>query len=104
MARGGLWRHNAKRDANERPIITGLTTAGISVQQLSGKDVPDLLCGYRRQTYLLEVKPPGKHLKPGQFEWHSWWEGVPVVVVHDLREALIACGIEAGEVEQWMRE
>jgi len=51
-----LSRYGNKRDDNESNIINALEAIGCSVFRL---DTPcDLLCGYRRRTYLLEVKNP----------------------------------------------
>lgn len=83
-----IHRQAAKRDGNERAIVVGLRRAGASVQQLSAKGCPDLLVGFRQRTHLLEVKEPGKKLTPDQTEWHGYWQGAEVHVVHDLREAI----------------
>jgi hypothetical protein len=91
------------RDAAEKPIIRALRAVGATVHQLNGKDVPDLLVGYRGATYLLEVKSRlsdtqkdgytrrrTTRIKPGQQAMHEAWRGSPVAVVHDVDEALAA--------------
>lgn len=71
-----MTRHANRRDAVEREIINALEKAGCTVQQLNGKDIPDLLVGRAKKNYLLEVKDPetGK-LSPGQRTWHDAWNG-----------------------------
>lgn len=101
------------RDTNERPIIEALRAAGATVTQLDGKGVPDLLVGFRGQTFLLEVKLPlgakggtahgGGASKPGaggdgvltksQVEWWGAWTGAPAIIVRNPAEALAAIGL-----------
>lgn len=71
-------RRAAKRDGNEREIITALESAGCRVMQLSGRAVPDLLV-YRAATGLLrlmEIKQAKGRLteaQRGRFpEWPAW--------------------------------
>lgn len=102
-----LRRFNPRRDAAEPGIIEALTKAGASVQPLSGKDIPDLLVGWRGSTLLLEVKtpkPPPKRAprKPpttgqnaGQIAWASRWRGARVHVVTTPQEALALLNSEA---------
>lgn len=85
-------RRAAKRDIAEPDIVATLRNVGCSVTQLSGEDIPDLLVGYRKRTYLLEVKTGTAPLKPGQRRWHDGWEGHPVALVRNAREALDAIG------------
>lgn len=84
-----IYRKAAKRDANEPDIITALTACGATVEQLSGKDMPDLLVGWHGLTLLAEVKVPktGK-LTEGQASWHRNWAGAPVVVLTSAKEAV----------------
>ncbi len=73
-------RYAAKRDANESGIIECLLKAGCTVDQISGTGTPDLLVGYRGYNILMEVKMPGKKLRPAQEKWHSAWNGSSFVV------------------------
>lgn len=102
-----------RKDSSHRPIVNALEAAGATVQILDGKDIPDLLVGYRGATYLLEEKSPegvetyktknglrtrkqaaGK-LSDGQKEWHAKWRGHPVAVVFTIEDALKAIGASA---------
>lgn len=96
-------RYAFHKDTAHKPIVTALRAIGATVQSLHGKDVPDLLVGYRGATFLLEVKTAkaevldkrngrtyqrtGK-LTAGQREWAARWRGGPVAVVHTPDEAL----------------
>jgi hypothetical protein len=62
--------------------------SGVSVQPISSKGVPDLLCGFKGKTYLLEVKDKKGKLTPDQVAWHDKWRGAKPHVVHDINEAL----------------
>lgn len=93
-------RRAAKVDANQSDIIDALRKAGCTVQPLHavGQGVPDLLCGYRGQNVLLEVKdgtkPPSKRRRTdAQVIWHDAWRG-QVAVVSSVDEALCALGIQ----------
>ena len=92
-------RRAAKVDRNQAEITAALRTVGASVQSLAavGNGVPDLLVGFRRATYLLEVKdgkkpPSARELTPDQVTWHMGWIGGPCVVVNSTEEALAAIG------------
>lgn len=88
-------RRAARRDDAEPAIVEALESVGASVQQLSITDGPDLMVGYRSDTFLFEVKTPKVgRLKPGQIEWAKAWKGKPVRVVRTPAEALNAIGVE----------
>lgn len=100
-------RYPQRRDDNEREIIDALECAGCYVQQLDGTGLPDLLVGFRGETYLLEVKAEhqksGKGrkrtesgLRPSQETWFALWTGKPVTIATTAAEALKAVGINAG--------
>lgn len=98
----------AHRDASEPSIIDALRKAGASVWPISGEDVPDLLVGYKGQTWLLECKTRGREytdkrngktykrdgkLSTGQREFQDSWRGGPVRTVYTPEEALYAIGV-----------
>ncbi len=83
-------RINPRRDQNEREIITTLEKCGMSVVQLNGPGLPDLLVSRHGVNLLLEVKMPGKQLTEKQREWHASWKG-QVAIVENARQALEVC-------------
>lgn len=83
-----LRRFNPKRDGNERPIIAALEARGATVQQLTGKGIPDLLIGFKGHSLLAEVKQPGETLNDGQRDWHRTWRGSTVSVLRSPVEAV----------------
>lgn len=105
-------RRAARRDGNEPEIVAALRAAGASVSALNGDGIPDLLVGYRGETFLLEVKLPvgarggarngggrsrphrgGDGLKTeDQIRWWATWTGKPPVIVRTPEEALRAIG------------
>jgi hypothetical protein len=103
-------RHHAElRDSNEPEIVTALEAVGASVTRLGSKGVPDLLVGYRGETFLLEVKhvdakgktvrrwsggkkPDERGLTEQQQTWWATWTGKPPVIVRTPEEALRAIG------------
>lgn len=94
-----------KRDANESAIIAALQEVGASVvQNPTGKGAPDLIVGYFGETFLLEVKMPGKKLNAMQIKWHEAWTG-QVAIVHTPIDALYAIGadLHAYSLEQRLR-
>lgn len=86
-------------DANQSVIVDALRKAGCSVTPThqAGKGFPDLACGYRGKTFLLEVKdgdkpPSARKLTPDQVDWHGAWLGHKAVVC-SVAEAFEAVGI-----------
>lgn len=95
-------RYAAKVDANQPAVVAALRKLGASVQPLHtvGGGVPDLLVGFRGQTWLIEVKdgakpPSARTLTPDQEEWHAAWRGSPVAVVLD---EFAAVALVAGDI------
>jgi len=103
------------KDTAHKPVVTALRAIGATVQALHGKDVPDLLVGYRGQTFLLEVKTAGAEtldkrngrtyrrttqLSEGQREWAERWRGGPVAVVHTPEEAIAIVTAPPSTIEQ----
>lgn len=71
-------RFDAKRDANETEIVNTFKAKGISVHRL---DKPlDLLLGYNKRNYLVEVKVPGKYLNDKQVKFTDEWKGQWIVI------------------------
>ena len=87
-------RSGAPPDLNQPEIVEALRLAGASVKIIThvGEGTPDLLVGFRRRTFLLEVKSEDGELRESQVKWHRDWKGLPVDVVRTPREALAAIG------------
>ena len=68
----------------------------------AGDGLPDLIVGFRGETYLLEVKdsekvPSAKRLTPAEQHFVDNWRGRPVVIVETVADALRAIGLREGE-------
>lgn len=89
-------RNGGFADRNQKPIVEALQKVGASVQSITrvGHGCPDLLVGFRRRTFLLEVKnaEADGELNDEQLDWHRTWNGLPVDVVRTPLEALQAIG------------
>ncbi len=90
-------RRAAKIDVNQPEIVAALRKVGATVQSLAatGDGCPDLLVGFKGQTYLLEIKdgqkvPSAQKLTTDQVAWHSVWSGGNLTVVKTIDEALKA--------------
>lgn len=88
-------RRAARVDANQGEIVKVLRRIGATVQHLSkvGEGCPDLLVGYHKRNFLLEIKdgakpPSDRKLTPEQDFWHAMWAG-QVHVVKNVDEALL---------------
>ena len=82
-------RRDSRVDANQAEIVDALRAVGATVHLIRTvrKGCPDLLVGFRRETYLMETKTEEGKLNDGQVEWHSNWEGRPVYVVRTIEHA-----------------
>ena len=99
FAIGASVRRAAKTDANQDQIVSAFRAAGAYVQSLAavGKGVPDLLVGYKGQTYLVEVKdgnkpPSQRKLTEDQIKWHNDWTGGSLSVIESPEQALKLIG------------
>lgn len=81
MGRGAM-RWAVKPDANQGEIVDALERIGCSVIPLHrvGDNCPDLLVGYRRCNFLIEVKTLTGKLTKGQEEFQELWRGSTSVV------------------------
>ena len=88
-------RRDARVDANQAEIVEALRAVGATVHLIRTvrKGCPDLLVGFRRETYLIETKTEEGQRNEGQVEWHVGWQGRPVEVVRRREEALEAIGL-----------
>lgn len=91
------------KDTKHSAIVKALRAIGAQVESINGKDVPDLIVGYRGRVFILEVKTKTERtekdgytrtrvgqLSEGQKKWIARWKavGVEVLVVHDPPEAV----------------
>lgn len=94
----------AKRvDSNQAEIVAALRAVGAAVQSLAsiGHGCPDVLCFFRRQLFLLEVKSPRGRLTAEEAAWHEAWPGA-VYVVRSVDEALDAIGAVRYSAEEML--
>ena len=84
----------AKVDKNQSEIVQALRKSGVSVLHLHmvGKNAPDILCGFRSENYLMELKSGKAQPTEGQIKWHQEWRG-NVFVIRTVEEALDAIGV-----------
>ena len=89
------------RDANEPEIVKALEAVGAKVVLLEPSEpgLPDLLIGFRKQTFLQEVKNPnGRNVvEPDQIRFHRLWPGKPIAVVRSPEDSLR----DIGAMEVW---
>lgn len=91
-------RYNPKRDANEKEIVEYFKKRGLSVVRLN---TPlDLLIGYQKKNYLVEVKMPKKVLNENQLDFIEEWKGQFIVINSIDQAARFADGVIFGEAKQ----
>ena len=77
-------RFNPRRDKNEPEIFDCLISRGLSVVRLN---TPlDLLVGYDKRNYLVEVKMPKGKLNDNQVKFIEGWKGQHFVC-HTIEQA-----------------
>ena len=94
-------RLKAKTDSNHAEIRDGLRSIpGVTVADTSsaGHGFPDLVVGFQKQNYLIEIKDGSKtvsrrKLTPDQVEFHNAWKG-QICTVCNFDEALEVIGIK----------
>ena len=82
-----------RTDNNQKEIVDALRKAGASVQSLAsqGHGTPDILCGFRKNNYLFEVKNENGKLTEDERLWHLNWNG-EVHIIRTSEEALKIIG------------
>ncbi len=79
-------RYNPRRDANEKEIVEYFQKRGFSVERLN---TPlDLLIGYKKRNYLVEVKMPNKNLNKNQQEFTDSWKG-QFIIIRSVEQAAV---------------
>lgn len=95
-----LNRYAKKRDAAEPEVVATLKQCGFSVERI---DRPvDLLVGFRRQMWPVEVKSSdkgyGKRLNANQQAFADGWRGPDIVILRSAQDAMDwAVGVASGE-------
>lgn len=81
-------------DSTQPAVVKALEAVGADVMVISSSRAGcwDLLVGYRRRDFKLEVKGPKTPLTDEQLELHRTWRGAPTYVVRTPEEALMAIG------------
>jgi hypothetical protein len=88
MQGGGmsLNRYAKKRDIAEPEVVTTLKQCGFSVERI---DTPvDLIVGFRRRTFLVEVKTGKRKFNENQRGFVEAWRGSEIVTLRDAQEAM----------------
>ncbi len=78
-----LNRHNPKRDENEETLVADLRRLKVAVWRMSGRGLPDLLCGYRGHWFTVEIKTGSGRLTDAQKRFFESADGLglPAYVV-----------------------
>ena len=84
-----MTRYACRKDATQPEIVAFLERCGATVQVLNANDagVPDLLCGWSGDNYLIEAKTATGKLSTGQIVWHNRWQGRKPVVLRSVADA-----------------
>ena len=93
-------RARGRIDSNQNETVKALRSAGMSVQILSavGNGCPDLLVGFKKRNYLIELKdgakfPSKQELTTQEQEWRDSWAGLHIVA--NTPNAAVLAVIEA---------
>lgn len=91
-------RRNAKKDANQDDIVSGLRAIGatVAITHMLGDGFVDIVVGFRGFNYLLEIKdgskPPSRRkLTPDEQTFHEGWNG-QIDIVESVDDAYRAIG------------
>lgn len=88
-------KYAARRDKNEPQIIHQLSMIpGLTIVQLSQKNIPDLLIGYQGVNYLVEIKTPKGKTKAGQENFLATWQG-QAQLCRSIDEILTVIGVQS---------
>lgn len=91
-------RRAAKVDRNQQAVVQALRAAGATVwcTHTAGDGYPDIVCGFRGENFLLEIKdgeqaPSHRRLTQAETRFFQEWRG-QVAVVNGVDEALAVVG------------
>ena len=85
-------KYGAKRDLNEAQIVRALRDIGATVHHISAPGLPDLMVGFRGNTYLMEVKGRKSKLTKPEQVFFDEWRG-HAVIVRSVEDALSELGV-----------
>ena len=88
-----MHRSWGKPDKNQAGIVAALRKAGVSVMITAplADGQPDLVCSWRGHVTFMELKQPGKKLRPRQAAWVAAWDPFAhFAVVETIQDALAA--------------
>jgi Holliday junction resolvase len=73
-----------RTDKRHADCVKALRALGCSVVSLAavGRGCPDLILGFARRTYLIELKTDNAKPRKNQIDWHSAWRGTPVILLN----------------------
>lgn len=89
-----MLRTAARVDANQAEIVSALRAIGASVLlTFQLKNCFDILVGYRKQTFLFEIKDPAqppsaRQLTAGEAKFKAEWRGSEYHVIETFEQAL----------------
>lgn len=84
-------RRAARRDSNEADIVDTLRRLGWSVECVSRRGFPDLVCGRGGaggSVVLCEVKGRLGRLTPDQIAWRAAWRGPAPILLRSIEDAV----------------
>jgi hypothetical protein len=89
-----MLRTASRVDANQPAIVNQLRAIGASILHVHQlKNCFDLLVGYRKQTFLFEIKDPAqppsaRKLTPGEAKFRDEWRGSEYHVIETFEQAV----------------
>ena len=100
--RAKTYRNNGRIDLNQQAIIDALRNVGAAVLDTSsvGGGCCDLIVGFRKENFLIEVKNPDNSYGRNGFnkrqqQWNRYWAGRTPEIAYSIDDAL---NIIAGQV------
>jgi hypothetical protein len=86
-------RRAARRDDNEKSIVSAMREAGAYVKVINDEGLFDLLVSHCGHTLLIEVKdgakpPSARRLTDAEAKFHNEWPGDNLHIVNSVEEAL----------------
>lgn len=83
------WKHFRRADKNQSAVVAYLRRfhVRVAITNQVGFGFPDLVCSFQGYNFLVEVKQPGRQLRPDQVKFHNNWDG-PIHMVETGTQAL----------------